>query len=266
MATTGHDIGQRIGLGIDTGIGHSTGRRHRFFGSPAEVAAALAHLGSFTPGHVYGCQQTTGNLVNSAGSGTLTASSTSAGQFANATPFGNRKSLNFFDASGGYFIDPDVDVANPGTGSVAIVGIARLGVVGATRTWFSRLSGTNVGWLIQRYAGGIYMYTDDGAGGGAGVNHFHTGNPLPENGWCAFGFGYDAVALQAWCGVAADTRSNITRANISTLTLAGGTGRFTVGAATNRYEHDLAWLSVWTGSNANWYGRESDILHRLWRA
>lgn len=245
-----------------TFVGH--GKPFRTWESASAVAARLAPLGTYSPDHVWTCAESSGNMLNTAGSGTLTATSTSAAQYATATPFAGKRSLAFYDATGGYFVDSGTTVGDPGTGSVAFIGIARLGVVGATRTWASRLSGTNVGWFVQRYAGGIYLYVDDGAGGGAGVNHFFTGSPLPENNWCAFGFGYDTAANFCWVATAANGYSAVSRSDTSALSYASGTGALTLGAASNRYEHDLAWCAVFTGANALMYGNETAILKQLY--
>lgn len=262
MGATGYQVNQRVRRYVRQTARMGVGKKQRFLDSPAAVAGALASIGSYTPGHVWTCQQASGNLVNTAGSGTLTATSTVAGQFRQPSPYSGRHALLLMDASGGYFIDPDTDVGNPGTGSVAFVGIARLGAYGATRTWASRLSGTNVGWFVQKYEGGIYLYVDDGAGGGAGINHFHT--PMLNTAqWCAYGFGYDTVADQAWVAISSGVSSLVTRSDISTLTPAGGTGRHTIGAATNRTEQDLVWCASFTGANANWYGNETKILDAL---
>lgn len=258
-------IGQRIGRGIGNGIGSGIGRLQRFYDTATEVAATLAPFGSFTPAHIWRCQETTGNLSDSVGSGTLTASgSPSASQYAQPTCFANRKALKILAANGAYFASAGTGVLDPGTGSVALIGIARFSDYGGATRYANLRQASQTGWIVQRYASGFYFNVDDGAGGGAGVNLFHTTAPLAADQYCAFGWGYDVATGQAWVAIASDKRSAVTRADISGLSVGSIAAQLYVGFTSN-WDHDYLWLAGFTGSNANMNGKETQILDALYR-
>lgn len=253
-------VGCRVGDSVNNKLGFRTGRLHRFYDSASEVAAAVG----YTPAHIWKCDETSGNLADSVGSGTLTATgSPAASQYAVPTPYANRAGIGITSANAAYFASGGTGVIDPGTGSVAFVSVGRWGEHIGTLYMNLRYASSQ-GWLAQRYASGLYFYCDDGAGGGAGVNLFHTTAPIPSDAYCAFGWGYDTVAAQAWVAIASDTRSAVTRASISGLSFTAVTAQLYLGFTSN-WDHDYLWAAGFTGANAQMYGNELSVVNKLFR-